>query len=92
VTPQVVDNVRPPAGGWRGRDPRVVVQVAQLLKAVRLIEDIHSTTGRELQAAWGTIDPERPDIAAYLRIAAQLEPGEDDYRAAFRNLGSVDEP
>jgi hypothetical protein len=89
MMPPVVDNLRPPTGGWRGHDPRVVVQVAQLLKAVRLIDDEHSRTGRELQDAWSKIDPDRPDIAAYLRIVARLEPGEDDYRAAFKNLGET---
>jgi hypothetical protein len=82
-------DVGPPAGGWRGRDPRVVVQVAQLLKAVRLIDDVHSKTGRELMATWSAVDPERPNLTEYLRIVARLEPGEDDYREAFKNLGET---
>jgi hypothetical protein len=85
--PQVAMTFRPPASGWRGHDPRVVVQVAQLLKAVRLIDDVHSATGRALEAAWATIDSDHPDIAAYLQIVTRLVPGERDYRAAFRNLG-----
>jgi hypothetical protein len=89
MPPHVVDNVRPPAGGFRGHDPRVVVQVAQLLKAVRLIEDAYSKIGRELMAAWSTIDPERPDLTPYLKIVALLEPGEADYREAFRSLGET---
>jgi hypothetical protein len=80
---------RPPAGGFRGLNPTVVLQVAQMLMAVRLIEDAYSRTGRELQDAWAAIDPDHPDIAAYLRNVARLEPGEDDYREAFRNLGET---
>jgi hypothetical protein len=87
--PHVAMTFRPPAGGWRGRDPRVITQVAQLLKAIRLVDDVHSRTGRELMAAWATIDPERPDIAAYLRIVARLEPGERDFIEAFRILGEA---
>ena len=84
--PPVKMTFRPPAGGWRGHDPRVVVQVAQLLKAVRLIDDAYSKTGRELLAAWSAVDPEHPDMAAYLRMVAELEPGEIDYEEAFHSL------
>jgi hypothetical protein len=64
----------------------VVLQVARLLKAARLIEDGNTRTGRALLAAWSAVDPERPDTAAYVRIVAQLEPSEADYEEAFRNL------
>ena len=81
-----VTTPRPPAGGWRGLDPRVVVQMAQLLKAARLIERADSRIGRELLAAWAAVDPEHPDTAAYVRMVAELEPGEIDYEEAFRSL------
>jgi hypothetical protein len=37
--------------------------------------------------ARSAVDPEHPDMVAYLRIVEQLEPSEADYQEAFRNLG-----
>jgi len=70
--PPVKMRIRPPACGWRGLNPTVVVQVAQLLRAARLIEDGNTRIGRELLAAWAAVDPERPDTTAYVRIVAEL--------------------
>jgi hypothetical protein len=84
--PPVKMTIRPPAGGWRNHDPQTVLQIAQLFKAARLVENADTRIGRALLAAWAAIDPDRPDINAYAQLCAQLEPSEGDYRQAFRNL------
>jgi hypothetical protein len=85
MMPQV-GTFRPPAGGWRGHDPRVILQIGQLLQAARLVEDADTRIGRALIAAWAAIDSEHPDMRGYLQLVAQLQPTEADYRDAFRNL------
>jgi hypothetical protein len=84
--PQLTTTFRPPAGGWRGHDPRVILQIGQLLQAARLVEDANTKIGRALLAAWSAVDPERPDMQPYLKLVAQLQPSERDYADAFRNL------
>jgi hypothetical protein len=63
----------------------VVVQIAQLMQAARLIE-AETPMGRRLLAAWSGIDSGHLDMAAYTKIVAGLEPAEVDYQAAFRSL------
>jgi hypothetical protein len=75
----------PPVGGWRGCNPTVVIQIAQLMQAARLI-DKETPMGRQLLAGWRGIDGDRPDAAAYTRMVAELEPSEIDYQAAFHSL------
>jgi hypothetical protein len=77
-----VRGLSPPKGGWRGQNPAVVTQVAQLFKAARLIEG-DTPKGRKLLAAWRRSDA----LVAYARLVAELEPGEADFAEAFRNLG-----
>jgi hypothetical protein len=76
---------RPPAGGWRGCNPVVVTQIAQLMQAARLISK-ETLMGRRLLAAWHGIDADHPDAAAYARLVAELEPTEIDWQAAFHSL------
>jgi hypothetical protein len=72
---------RPPIGGWRGLNPDVVTQVAQLMAAARNI-NADTPTGRRLIAAWRSVD----DPTAYSRAVAELAPAEIDYEQAFRSL------
>jgi hypothetical protein len=85
-----VTTLKPPSGGWRGHDPVVVVQVAQMLMAARLI-DGDTATGRKLLRAWRAIDTDHPDATAYSRMVAELVPSEHDFQAAFRSLTDGEE-
>jgi hypothetical protein len=64
--------IRPFAAGGKGHDPQVAVQLAQLMRAARLIENAdYSPLGARLLAAWHDIDADHPDATTYTRLVAE---------------------